>query len=294
MPRSVLLLVNHRKQRVREALDDVRAILNRHGKIAAELATDDERPPEPAGADLVMVLGGDGTLLAQARRCADLDLPLLGVNLGHLGYLAEFDLESLERAAPELLGGDGPLETERRPFLCAEVVSPGSAEPCCGGLALNDGVITAGPPYRMVEMELRLNGEAGPRIHGDGIIVSTPAGSTGYSVSAGGPIVTPGSQAISITPIAAHTLAIRPIVVPIMCDIEIVLHRANDSESGGSPGTALVLDGQVHFPLRTGQSVRFRRDRRSIQLVRHHEVSFWQTLITKMHWGRSPGRRGSG
>ena len=291
MPRSVLLLVNHRKQRVRDALDDVRALVSRHGRIAAELSADDDDTPDPAGADLIMVLGGDGTLLAQARRCAELDLPLLGVNLGHLGYLAEYDLDSLQRAAPQLLADDQPLDTESRPFLRVEVLAPGAAEPLFSGLALNDGVITAGPPYRMLEMELRLNGESGPRIHGDGIIVSTPAGSTGYSVSAGGPIVTPGSQALSITPIAAHTLAIRPIVVPMACDIEVLLHRANDARDH-HPGTTLVLDGQVDFPLHTGQSVQFRRDRRAIRLVRRREVSFWQTLITKMHWGRSPEGRG--
>ncbi len=293
MARSVLLLVNYQKQRVCDALDDVRAIVKRHGRIAEELPADTEVPPDPKGADLIMVLGGDGTFLAQARRCAEMDLPLVGVNLGHLGYLAEFDLASLERAAPWLLG-DGVLQTERRPFLRVDVVSNGGPEPTFAGLALNDGVITAGPPYRMLQMELRLNGESGPRIHGDGIIVSTPAGSTGYSVSSGGPIVTPGSQALSITPIAAHTLAIRPVVVPMTCDITVLLHRANEvGDTGSGPqGTTLVLDGQVHFPLKTGDSVHFREADRSIRLVRDPEVSYWQTLIRKMHWGRSPGSPG--
>ena len=305
MARSVLLLVNRSKPRVCDALPEIRDLLAKHGRLASEMDAGVGAPAitDADGADLVMVLGGDGTLLAEARRCVDLGLPLIGVNLGTLGVRAEFDLDALRRQAPALLG-EGALELHTRMLIRAEVASPGR-ETAFAGVALNDAVITAGPPYRMIELDVIIDGERSTTISGDGVIVSTPVGSTGYSVSAGGPVIAPGVEAISITPNAAHSLAFRPLVVSGGSRIELDVKRANRAQSPsgardgagaggqGIAGTTLVLDGQVLLPLEEGCRVVVRRDERVVRLVRNLETSYWKTLTRKMHWGITPGA-GSG
>lgn len=287
MARSVLLLVNRSKPQVASALDEVRALLTRYGRLAGELDADGKPITDAYGADLVMVLGGDGTLLAQARRCVDLGLPLIGVNLGNLGFLAEFDLEALRQQAPALLG-DGHVEFRER-LLIRTVVKRGQHD-CFSGLAMNDCVVTAGPPYRMIEIAVLFEGQLGPSFRGDGVIVSTPTGSTAYSVSAGGPIVAPDVPCLTITPIAVHSLAFRPIVISGSSTIELLIRRANAGWPGDpTSGTTLVLDGQVHFGLRAGDRVLLGRYEKPVRLVRNPACSYWATLIRKMHWAAKPG-----
>ena len=240
MSRSVLLLANTGKPDVVDALPRVRATIERHGSIAFETEADGESITDAKGADLIVVLGGDGTLLAQCRRCVDLGLPIVGVNFGKLGFLAQFDVEAFDRHAEALLN-DEPQSIERRAMIGITVVEPSGRERL-DALACNDALITAGPPYRMVEMALRIDGEPGPTWRGDGVVISTPLGSTGHNVSAGGPILTPEMDSLSIAPIAAHSLAFRPIVVGAKRRIEIELLQANET---GDNGTTLVLDGQV-------------------------------------------------
>lgn len=292
MPRSVLLLVHREKPLVAESLPEVRSLLKTHGRIAAELDASAEPISDARGADLVMVLGGDGSIIGQARRCADLGLPIVGVNLGNLGFLAEFDLASLRQQAPALVG-DGPLEIRERMLMSASVTRGDPARgamPTFAGLAMNDCVVTAGPPYRMIEVGLRIDGDEGPSFRGDGVIVSTPTGSTAYGVSAGGPIVSPEVPCLTVTPIAAHSLAFRPIVLPATSVIELHVRRANSGWSGDRrEGTTLVLDGQVHFALTVGDRVVVQRHARSARLVRNPRSNFWQTLIRKMHWAVKPG-----
>lgn len=291
MPRSVLLLVNRSKPLVIEALPRVRATIERHGRIAGELdavSNPFETPPPPS--DLVMVLGGDGTFLAQARRCLSLNLPIIGVNLGNLGFLAEFDLPAFERHAAHLLGSD-PLDIRPRMLIQAEVLRDLSRQSDASVFAehaVNDCVITAGPPFRMIELGLEIDGQPGPALRGDGIIVSTPTGSTAYSVSAGGPIVSPDVRCMSITPLAAHSLSFRPIVLPPTSSITLELRRANGF-AGGDGGTTLVLDGQVHVRLLQGDKVTFRSHPSVIRLVRNPDSNYWSTLVRKMHWAVKPG-----
>jgi len=287
MPRSVLLLVNRAKPNAVDALPRIRAIIERHGAIAAEIDADDAPIPSAQVADLIITLGGDGTLLSQARRCIDLGLPMMGVNFGRLGFLAEFDEQALERAAPAILG-DGPLPISNRMVLRAEVTRAGASAPAFISVALNDCAITAGPPYRMIEIGLALDGNGGPTIRGDGVIVATPSGSTAYSVAAGGPIVAPGVEGVSITPIAAHSLAFRPMVAPGNVRITLTLLQGNRSDDEG--GTTLLIDGQIQTPLTAGDTVEVRRDERRLSLVSNPESTFWRTLVRKMHWAAPPGR----
>ncbi|HBS29249.1 MAG TPA: NAD kinase [Phycisphaerales bacterium] len=302
MARAVLLLVNRAKREVAQALPEVRALLSAHARIVGELDAGAGPITDAAGADLIVVLGGDGTLLAQARRAVHLGLPLLGVNLGRLGFLAEFDLDALRAQAPRLLDGR-ELELRERILLDAAVLAPDGSERS-SDLAMNDAVVTAGPPYRMVELSLSIDAHPGPTVRGDGLIASTPTGSTAYNVSAGGPILSPDLDAFVITPIAAHSLSFRPIVVPGSSRAEIRLRQANSMLARGlegvaasrdaSPalGTTLVLDGQVHRPLHTGDTVRLRRHPTTVRLVHNPGCSYWDTLVRKMHWASTPGSEG--
>ncbi|MDX2115306.1 MAG: NAD(+)/NADH kinase [Planctomycetota bacterium] len=292
MPRSVLLLINRTKPQVVDALPEIRALISTHGRLALELDATPEPITDTRGADIIFVLGGDGTLLAQARRCVDLQLPFLGVNFGNLGFLAEFDLPMLRQQAQSILSG-ARLDLRERMLIRAELTRgspPDRAVPVFTNIALNDCVVTAGPPYRMIEIGLRIDGEEGPAFRGDGVIVSTPTGSTAYSVSAGGPIVSPDAPSLSITPIAAHSLAFRPIIVPPTSTVELHIRRANAGWPADSQqGTTLVLDGQVHQLIRPGDRVTIHKHDKTIRLVRNPGVSYWRTLLRKMHWAVNPG-----
>ncbi|MBL9033068.1 MAG: NAD(+)/NADH kinase [Phycisphaerae bacterium] len=313
MRRGVVLLVNRDKSESAAAAQEARGLIEAHGRLVAELdAAVGGPPPSPTrGADLIVVLGGDGTLISQTRRCADLALPLLGVNLGKLGFLAEFDRASWREQAPALLGGP-TLPTRTIRMLRVEVVGPRGVR--FSDAALNEAVVTAGPPYRMISLSLRIDGMEGPTVGGDGMIVSTPTGSTAYNVSAGGPILAPDVEAMVITPIAAHSLSFRPIVVGAGSTIELGVARVNrgggvggagsaGSATSGSPvagvtgggsgggarqGTTLVLDGQVSTLLEEGERIVIRRDDRPIVFVRNPRGSYWSTLVDKMRWAAPP------
>ena len=278
---TVLLVADPRRDGVPTLLAEVRRIVAAHGFTARELEPHHDPLPPDIDAALAIVLGGDGTLLGQARRLADRGVPLVGVNVGRLGFLAEFDLPALERHAAAIFAGRASIR--ERLLLRAELVrADGSAE--FAGIALNDVVIAAGPPFRMIEIALRLDGREGPDLLGDGAIVSTPVGSTAYNVSAGGPIVDPELEAIVITPNAAHSLAFRPIVAPASLQVDMHVRRAND-------GTTLVLDGVPARPLRVGDVVRVRRHDRDARLVANPDHDYWRTLMGKMRWAAPPEYR---
>jgi NAD+ kinase len=286
MGRKTVILVNESKEDARRAAAEMRPLIERHGTLLAELPADSTpAPPVLAGADLVVVFGGDGSLLSQARRCIGLKAPLLGVNLGRLGFLAEFDLAAIREQAAGVFG-DGEVLTERYGMMNVEVGRAGSNGPVFAGLALNDAVVTAGPPYRMISVGISIDGRAGPSMAGDGVVVCTALGSTAYNMSAGGPILSPSVDALAITPIAAHSLSFRPVVVPASSRLEIGIAKANRDASGG--GTTLVLDGQSHTLLQTGDTIRIRRDPREVRLVRNPRSDYWSRLIGKLHWASTP------
>jgi NAD+ kinase len=292
--RSVLLLINRDKPDAMAAAEEVRALIRRHGSIAAEIDAQVGAPLTDArGASLVVVLGGDGTLLSQTRRCANLGLPLLGVNFGKLGFLAEYDLPALREQAPSIFS-DAALPVREIRMVRAEIYASGAAAPRFSDAALNECVITAGPPYRMISLSMRINREEGPTVSGDGIIISTPTGSTAYNVSAGGPILAPDVDAMVITPIAAHSLAFRPIVVGAGSMVELIMHRVNRGVAPEGPGTVLVLDGQVTSPLAAGDRIVLSRDHRPVRFVKNPRGGYWGTLTDKMHWAAAPRLRTDG
>lgn len=242
---------------------------------------------ESGNASIIIAIGGDGTILSAARRAAHTELPILGINAGRLGFLAQFDIDSFESQVSTILNA-GRFVTIPHIMIEASVVAK-NGDVRSIGTALNEAVLTAGPPYRMIELDLELNGQPGPQLSGDGLLVSTPTGSTAYNVSAGGPIIGPGSDVLAITPVAAHSLAYRPIVVPSSCEVSIRVLRANEhADDNPLAGTALVLDGHVVTSLHVGDHVKIRRAKNSAIVVENEQLSYWKTLTTKLHWGHEP------
>lgn len=287
MPRRVLLLVNHGKPDAEDAARQVRALIEQAGsRVVAELDAQDAPPPAFAAADkpdLIVVLGGDGTLLSQSRRFIGLKVPLLGINLGRLGFMAEFDLATLREQAADLFDGSN-LKIQDRPMLAVSIHRAGAKAAEAPGLALNEAVVAAGQPFQMVSVDFTIDGQAGPTLTGDGLIVSTPTGSTAYNVSAGGPIVSPDVRAIAITPIAAHTLAFRPVVISGDSRIELAIRTANQ-------GTSLILDGRIASGLAEGDRVSIAMHSECVRFVRNPRGSYWATLIEKLRWGAPPKMR---
>lgn len=285
-----LLLVNTAKPNAVAAAVDVRALIQQHATLHAELPADSTPLPAQArDADLVVVLGGDGTLLSQCRRCIDLRAPLLGVNLGRLGFLAEFDMPAFKDQAAALLTSKD-LPTEGMSALTVEVFAGRTKTPRFTGLAINDAAITAGPPFRMITLSLSIDNQRGPTLLGDGVIISTALGSTAYNLSAGGPILSPRVNALAITPIAAHSLSFRPVVVPADARIEIRVERANAENA--AHGTTLVLDGQSTTHIATGDRVVLTRHTLRVRLIRNTKSDYWARLISKLNWATTPRLNG--
>lgn len=287
MPRRVLLIVNREKADATAAAEKVRGLIERHGELAGEIeASDGVLTKQAAAADLFVILGGDGTLLGQLRRLVPLGKPILGVNFGKLGFMAEFDMPALTRAASEVFGSES-LQLHETPLLSVRVSGLDSKHRF-ESIAANDCVLTAGPPYRMIRMALSIDGNVGPTVSGDGLIVCTSTGSTAYNLSAGGPIVAPELEAMAITPIAAHSLSFRPIVVPLASKVNIRVTRVNNDNGHG---TTLVVDGQVLTKLSEDDLVEITRHERKAIFVRNPHTSYWSTLITKLRWAEAPRLR---
>lgn len=278
------MLYNPQRCAVEGCLDDVRSIVLKHADVVAELDTDEGEIDPALRPTIAVIVGGDGTLLAQARRLVDLDLPLIGVNFGRLGFLAEFDVESLRNHAEPIFDENPPI---RAGMLIRALVVDANGNERTRMIAVNDCTITAGPPFRMIELAIDLDGQPGPVLTGDGMIVATPTGSTAYNVSAGGPIVEPAVESMIITPLSAHSLAFRPVVVSAATTILVRVRRAN-------AGTTLVIDGQEQVTLQEGERVRLCRDSRRIRLITNPSVPYWRILLDKMRWAAPPTYRDRG
>ncbi|UCD74833.1 MAG: NAD(+)/NADH kinase [Phycisphaerales bacterium] len=274
----VVLLANHERPEIRRVVDEMRPDIARFADIEAELEADGDPLPENLNADLAIAVGGDGTLISQARRVVDRGLPLVGVNFGRLGFLAEYDVQSLIQHADVVFGEHPPIHEHM--MLKATVLDHGRSV-VTDGISLNDCVVTAGHAFRLIELGLSVDGAEGPPLRGDGVIVSTPVGSTAYNVSAGGPIVHPTQEAIIITPLAAYSLAFRPIVLCPDSELRIDIRLANE-------GTTLVMDGQVSVPLRAGQSILLKQYERKVRFVSNPSTTFWGILQEKLNWASPP------
>ena len=230
-----------------------------------------------AGVDRLIVFGGDGTLIGVARSLGAKQLPLVGVNIGKLGFLAEFSPDELKESFERIIRDD-TLVTRRIALHVTVRHSEGVRDT---SLAINDCVIHAGPPYRIIRLGVSINGEHLTTVGGDGLIVCTPSGSTAHNLSAGGPIVQPRVPAIVLSPMNPHSLTHKPLVVESDSTIEIHASEVNE-------GSTAIIDGQVTFPLQPGDRITVRRFESDYLLVRNPLYTRWHKLVTKLHWGRSP------
>ena len=229
---------------------------------------------EMSGAvELLIVLGGDGTLLATARALAGKPVPILAVNLGGLGFLTVTTRDELYPTLEQVLAGD--FHTERRVQIAAEIVR--ADEVIASFLALNDAVLNKGAIARILDFEVYVDRQFLANYKSDGLIVSTPTGSTAYSLAAGGPVVSPGVQAFIITPICGHTLTDRPIVLPDSAIIEVVVKSQRES-------SYLTVDGQVGIAARSEDIVRMKKAPSCVELV-HPVKNYFEILRQKLKWG---------
>jgi NAD+ kinase len=242
--------------------------------ICPEVGPGLPRSEVAATADLVIVLGGDGTLLSVARLIGSREVPILGVNLGGLGFLTEITLDELFPTLEAVLRDQYSLS--RRLTLTVRVLRGG--ELVAGFEALNDAVINKTALSRIVDLETHVNGEYVATFRADGLILSTPTGSTAYCLAAGGPIIYPTLPALVIIPICPHTLTNRPLVVPDSAVVEII--QGSEGED-----VHLTVDGQVGVDLRYRDVVAVQRSTRSIALVKSPKLNYFDLLRTKLKWG---------
>jgi NAD+ kinase len=236
-------------------------------------ATAVAKPDLPGQVDALIVLGGDGTLLSMARAVGDLGVPILGVNLGFLGFLTATTLDEMSGALRALVAGE--LAIDERMMLRARVIRGG--QELGEHLALNDVVITKSAMSRIIDLSVSVDGRYATAYRADGLIISTPTGSTAYSLSAGGPILFPTMDAVVLTPICSHTLTNRPIVLPGADRVEVTLLA--DQE------VMATVDGQVGVGLRERDTVEVRKAASRIRLVRFPQKDFFSVLRTKLKWG---------
>jgi NAD+ kinase len=230
----------------------------------------------PSLVDMVIVLGGDGTLLSAARLVADSkkNVPLFGVNLGSLGFMAEVSLDELYANLEKALAGK--LQAEERMMLTAGIIRRGKKVSEYN--VLNDAVISKGAIARMVSLEVSVGDDYLTSIRADGLILATPTGSTAYSLSAGGPIIHPALQCFVVTPICPHTLSNRPIAIPDSAIVRVKLVSRSE-------GVSLSLDGQVVSPLRLNDIVEVKKAKYRVRLIKHPTKNYYEILRTKLKWG---------
>ena len=276
VPRKrVYLFGNPSKPHAHDALEKLRlAAASRFEVLGASL--DKQIPIAAREADRIVVVGGDGTLIAVARSLAERPVPLIGVNVGKLGFLAEFLLEDLIAEFDRAVQDDSLIS--RRAALEVHIENGGRPHV---SPAINDCVIQAGPPFRLITLRVLLDGAHLSNVAGDGLIVCTPSGSTAHNLSAGGPIVQPDVDAMILTPLNPHSLTHKPIVVNRDSKLEIQALVVNE-------GTTAMIDGQESHPLRKNDRVTVRRYAHDFLLVRNPRHDRWHNLVTKLHWGQAP------
>ncbi len=224
--------------------------------------------------DLIIVLGGDGTMLNAARLVEERQIPILGVNMGGLGFLTETTVEHLYPTLEKVLAQDFCLE--ERLMLRARVDRHG--EEVASSTVLNEVVVSKGTLSRMIQIEIFIDGQFVTNLRGDGLIVSTPTGSTAYSLSAGGPVVNPGVEGLILTPICPHTLTHRPLLVESRTTLKVTLTSQED-------GAMATFDGQVGVALSPGDTVAIQASEHRARLIRMPDRTYYDVLRKKLKWG---------
>lgn len=274
---KIVVLASVNRLRVRSELDSVIRILEQSAEIQAIDESESLNLSEQT-CDLVVVLGGDGSILSAARRMGLNQLPVIGVNLGRLGFLAALDANELEQVWPLVCTGEYPID--RHVMLQCVIVSR-TGELSSNQLVLNEAAILGGPPYSMLHIDLYIDGLFASTYSCDGIIVSTPVGSTAHNLSAGGPILHRKLEAVVISPISPHTLTMRPVVEQADRVFEMFIRQGHETVSA-------VFDGRVLGRLEEGDCFRISRAPVSFQMVQVPSNNEYYTLRKKLGWGGNP------
>ena len=271
------------KKNKTEAIEASRNLINWLKSRGVEVIVDNEFKKEVgefisetdlSQAELLVVLGGDGTLLSAARLIGNSDVPILGVNLGGLGFLTAFSLNQLYPVIEKILSED--YETEKRMMLTTTIIRRN--EVIAKYSVLNDVVINKAAIARIIDLETSIDEYYLTSFKADGLIISTPTGSTAYSMAAGGPIVFPSLHTIILTPICPHTLTNRPILVPDSVKIRVILRSKNED-------VFLTFDGQVGQSLRVDDVVEIKKSDRAVRLIKSPFKDYFEVLRTKLRWG---------
>ncbi len=229
--------------------------------------------------DLLIILGGDGTILRTVRELEDFSVPILSINKGTVGFLSELSLGETERLIPHFLRGKGKIE--ERSLL--EVTATRGKKKIWKGRVLNEAVVSQGAISRLIDLETAVNGDSLTTFHADGVIIATPTGSTAYSLAAGGPIVHPELKATILTPINPHSFSQKPIVLPGEEEIEVTIHTKPNKF--GDVQVSLTLDGQTYVTLTRDDTVHAIQSKETVKFLRRSEETYFGTLRDKLKWG---------
>lgn len=265
------------KGEVTKAIDEFVEFAKGKAQIVANCHIDQCTTDVLEKSDFAVVFGGDGSIISAARSLSISNVPVIGVNLGKLGFLAEFSVDELKQYLGDIL--DGKLRMEKRMMLGCSVINSGKEK--FSSKAVNDVFIMAGPPFRMIELRLFVDGQPLADCISDGLIISTPTGSTAYNLSAGGPILSGSMEAMVVTPVCPHSLSFRPIVIRADRVIEIKAVGLNE-------GSAVSVDGQVSAALSVDDTVRIERESSTFLIVNNPKRTEWDTLATKLNWAGKP------
>jgi len=273
--RRLIIVRNPDKPDAEATMDSLVAGVGRRADVLATGVIDDVGSLAESHPDRVIVLGGDGSILAVVRALGNHPIPIIGVNFGKLGFLAEFSFDDVIGHLDAIL--DDPAIISRRMMLDATMVPAG--RPTTRSVAVNDCVVHAGPPFRMVEFAISVDGDELTTFRGDGLVLSTPSGSTAQNMSIGGPIVQSEVPAIVLSPVAPHSLTHRPLVVAGDATIDVLARQVN-------AGTTVVIDGQVSIPMQAGDRLTVRRHPHDFLLIHNPAQPRWYTLTKKIRWGQ--------
>ena len=268
---KLLILGSGEKEHVVEAIEAIKPWLGQRAEVTVDL--DMGAGLDRTDADFAIVFGGDGSVLRAARTLAAHQIPVMAINVGKLGFLTEISSDEARQAVSDLL--EGRYRLVERMMLRCELRRAGSS--VLNTIGLNDAVISRTALSRLIVIDLLVDGELVTTYGADGLVISTPTGSTGHSLSAGGPIVSPEINAFVVTPICPHTLSNRPLVLPPDCGLEMRARNCQESP-------AVTVDGQVYERLQENDCVLIRRAEQSLKLVSTGRRTFFQTLQEKLDW----------
>lgn len=268
------------KQKVAAAIENFKAFVKSKAEVVTTCSIKTCSKELLKNCDFAVVFGGDGSIISAARNISTANVPIIGVNLGKLGFLAEFSVNELEKYFGDIVTGRTTIE-KRMMLKCRVFTGVGRKVEKFGSLAVNDVFITAGPQLRMIELKMMVNGEAVAACMGDGLIISTPTGSTAYNLSAGGPILDSSMEAMVITPICPHSLSFRPIVISADSTVEVFCVQLSE-------GTTISADGKDSMLLSADDVVELKRADTDFLVVNNPTRTRWDTLAAKLGWAETP------